>query len=69
MNVSLGDDAVHGTSENGYRKVRIRLNEIVKGKAMLGGYGFREIIDVNILGQATSKTGMVLKIADTYSVK
>ncbi|KAJ8040777.1 C-type lectin domain family 4 member G [Holothuria leucospilota] len=57
MNVTLNDDAAQGTSENGYRKVRIRLNEIVKGKAILGGYGFREIMDVNILGHATPGTG------------
>lgn len=57
VDVTLHDDAVGGVSENGYRKLRIRLSEVVKGKASLGGYGYREIMDVNILGHATSKTG------------
>ncbi|XP_071854918.1 uncharacterized protein [Apostichopus japonicus] len=57
VNVTLHDDAVEGSSENGYRKVRIRISEVLKGKASLGGYGYLEIIDVNILGHATSETG------------
>lgn len=54
MVVFLDPKLVNEVTVGGNRLVRVRVEHVIEGRAVLGGYHYSEIADVHLLGPSTA---------------